>query len=55
MVKLCLRWFALLCGLFSVPLLAHHGTSNYSTTAQTLTLSGSHGIRMVESRCVCLI
>jgi hypothetical protein len=26
--------------LFCLPLLAHHGTSNYSTTAQTITLSG---------------
>ena len=41
MTKLCLRWSALLCGLVSVPLLAHHGTSNYSTTAQTITLSGT--------------
>jgi hypothetical protein len=27
-------------GLFCVPLLAHHGTSNYATTAQTVTLTG---------------
>jgi hypothetical protein len=30
-----------MCGLFCLPLLAHHGTSNYSTTAQTVTLSGT--------------
>jgi hypothetical protein len=27
--------------LFSIPALAHHGTSNYSTTAQTITVDGT--------------
>src|SRR6185369_15059565 len=36
-----LRLCAFMCGLFCLPLLAHHGTSNYSTTAQTVTLSGT--------------
>src|ERR1700676_2231651 len=40
MTKSCLRYSAFLCGLFCLPLLAHHGTSNYSSTAQTVTLTG---------------
>jgi hypothetical protein len=32
---------ALGIGLACAPLLAHHGTSNYATTAQTVTLTGS--------------
>jgi hypothetical protein len=33
--------FSAIVLLTSVPLLAHHGTSNYETTAQTITLSGT--------------
>ena len=32
---------AFLIALCCLPLLAHHGTSNYATTAQTVTLSGA--------------
>ena len=28
-------------GIVSAPLMAHHGTSNYATTAQTVTLTGT--------------
>jgi hypothetical protein len=41
MVKSFLRLSALLGSLSCLPLAAHHGTSNYSTTAQTVTLSGT--------------
>jgi hypothetical protein len=36
-----LAWTALLAVAACTPLLAHHGTSNYATTAQTVTLTGS--------------
>ena len=36
-----LVWTALMAGIAAAPLLAHHGTSNYATTAQTITLTGS--------------
>lgn len=41
MIKSRLRLAVFLAGLICMPLLAHHGTSNYSTTAQTVTLSGT--------------
>jgi hypothetical protein len=36
-----LRWAAGFGLLLSAPLWAHHGTSNYVTTGQTITLSGT--------------
>ncbi len=36
-----LAWMTLTVVITGVPAMAHHGTSNYATTAQTVTLTGS--------------
>lgn len=36
-----LAWISLMAGFTCSPAMAHHGTSNYETTAQTITLSGT--------------
>ena len=41
MTKTRLKVSAFLCGLFCLPALAHHGTSNYAQGAQAITLSGT--------------
>src|SRR6185295_10796680 len=41
MIQSSLRLSAFLSAVCCLPLLAHHGTSNYATTAQTVTLSGT--------------
>ena len=50
------RHSALFVGLavtIAAPLAAHHGTSNYATTAQTdHALRARHGIRLVQSACL---
>jgi hypothetical protein len=36
-----IAWMTLCVVLACAPVMAHHGTSNYATTAQTVTLTGS--------------